>query len=84
MVILFTMKSYHLKSRIMLVVSIRNINILWNYIECVCSIIRWNIESPEHIHISVCVCVYIRRERKSEPNRAFMKTVLFFYALRKK
>lgn len=84
MVILFTMKSYHLKSRIMLVVSIRKINILWDYIEYVCSIIRRNIESPEHIYIYIRVCVYVRRERRSEPNRAFMETVLFFYALRKK
>lgn len=65
MVILFTMKSYHLKSRIMLVVSIRKINILWDYIEYVCSIIRRNIESPEHIYIytSVCVCKEGEEER---------------------
>jgi len=66
MVILFTMKSYHLKSRIMLVVSIiRNINILWNYIECVLAVyIRWNIESLEHTHTYVCVCVYKEGEKE--------------------
>jgi hypothetical protein len=85
MVILFTMKSYHPKSRIMLVVSIYAYKYARNRVVNVCVYTRiiWrNIESPEHVCIYiVCVCVGGRR---SEPNRAFTETVLFFYALRKK